>query len=119
MSSGTYIRALARDLGDHLGCGAHLAELRRTGIGSFRVADATPLGQLTAATVDLRPPLEAVSHLPRIPVDGEARSHVAHGRPIEHAASEPGPVAVVADDELIAIAEPLDGLLKPTVVLVG
>jgi len=43
-STGTYIRALARDLGDALGCGAYLKELRRTKIGNFKVADAlTPL----------------------------------------------------------------------------
>jgi tRNA pseudouridine55 synthase len=42
-SSGTYVRAIAHDLGEKLGCGAHLDSLRRTSIGSFRVEDAVPL----------------------------------------------------------------------------
>ena len=45
-TSGTYARALAHDLGDRLGCGAHLASLRRTGIGPYRVADALELGEI-------------------------------------------------------------------------
>ncbi len=48
-SSGTYARSLAHDLGQALGCGAHLAALRRTRIGSFRVEDAVTLPQLAAA----------------------------------------------------------------------
>ena len=42
-SSGTYVRAIASELGDRLGCGAHLETLRRTRIGEFDVADAVPL----------------------------------------------------------------------------
>ncbi len=45
-SSGTYIRALARDIGEALGCGAYLTELRRTRIGEFRIEDATRLEDL-------------------------------------------------------------------------
>ena len=48
VSSGTYIRALARDLGVQLGTGAYLSALRRTSIGPFRLSDAVPLAQLTA-----------------------------------------------------------------------
>jgi tRNA pseudouridine55 synthase len=46
-SSGTYIRALARDIGEALGCGAYLTELRRTRIGDYRIEDATRLEDLT------------------------------------------------------------------------
>jgi tRNA pseudouridine55 synthase len=46
-SSGTYIRALARDIGETLGCGAYLTELRRTRIGDYRIEDATRLEDLT------------------------------------------------------------------------
>lgn len=49
-SSGTYVRALARDLGAALGVGGHLTMLRRTAVGSFRAGDATPLEQLTAVS---------------------------------------------------------------------
>jgi tRNA pseudouridine55 synthase len=45
-SSGTYARALAHDLGAALGCGAHLAALRRAAIGPFRVEDAMPVGEI-------------------------------------------------------------------------
>ena len=45
-SKGTYIRSLARDLGDALSCGAHLQALRRTAVGTFLIEDATPLGDL-------------------------------------------------------------------------
>lgn len=47
-SSGTYVRALARDIGEALGCGAYLTELRRTRIGEFKIEDATRLEDLTA-----------------------------------------------------------------------
>jgi tRNA pseudouridine55 synthase len=45
-SKGTYIRSLARDLGESLGCGAHLQALRRTAVGAFLIEDAAPLGDL-------------------------------------------------------------------------
>jgi tRNA pseudouridine55 synthase len=52
-SSGTYIRALARDLGDALGVGGHLTALRRTRVGPFEIADAAPLGdELMAGLLD-------------------------------------------------------------------
>ncbi len=50
-SSGTYIRALARDIGDTLGCGAYLTALRRTRIGKWNVNEAVPLGALTKENV--------------------------------------------------------------------
>jgi len=50
-SKGTYVRTLAHDLGQKLGCGAHLASLRRTGAGSFRVSDALTLDQIEALTI--------------------------------------------------------------------
>jgi tRNA pseudouridine55 synthase len=48
VSKGTYVRTLAHDLGERLGCGAHLAALRRTAIGAFQVSDALTLEQLEA-----------------------------------------------------------------------
>jgi len=50
-SKGTYVRTLAHDLGNKLGCGAHLAALRRTAAGSFRIADALTLDQIQALTI--------------------------------------------------------------------
>ena len=54
VSSGTYIRVLAHDLGAQLGCGAYLENLRRTAIGTFKVADALPTAQLSLANVTER-----------------------------------------------------------------
>ena len=51
-STGTYIRALARDLGEALGCGAHLAALTRTRVGSYSLADAEPLNALEERIAD-------------------------------------------------------------------
>jgi tRNA pseudouridine55 synthase len=67
-SSGTYIRSLAHDLGAALGCGGHVAALRRTAVGAFTVAQAVSLDALTPATLaaHLLPPEAAVAHLPRL-----------------------------------------------------
>ena len=54
VSSGTYIRALAHDIGATLGCGAYLEELRRTAIGTYKVEDAVPADSLGAAPLDER-----------------------------------------------------------------
>lgn len=51
-STGTYVRALARDLGEALGCGAHLAALTRTRVGAFSLADAVPLNALESRVAD-------------------------------------------------------------------
>lgn len=50
-SSGTYIRSLTQDIGQALGCGAYLEELRRTAIGPFRIENATPLASITSQTI--------------------------------------------------------------------
>ncbi len=72
-SSGTYVRSLAHDLGAALGCGGHVAALRRTAVGSFTLAEAVPLDALSAENLadHLLPPEAAVAHLPRLEV-GEA-----------------------------------------------
>jgi tRNA pseudouridine55 synthase len=66
-SKGTYVRTLVDDLGLQLGIGAHLAELRRTGSGSFTLTDAAPLDALDSRERIIQhmlPPLAAVQHLP-------------------------------------------------------
>lgn len=73
--SGTYIRSIARDLGEALGIGGLMSKLRRTAVGVFQIADAASL-ELLAAGVH-RPLADAVGHLPRLQVDeaGEIRFH--------------------------------------------
>lgn len=85
-SAGTYLRSLAHDLGQALGCGAHLAALRRTGAGHFRVEDALPLELLKAAfaandwTRHLLPPDAAVPDWPAVALEAADARRVQHGQ---------------------------------------
>jgi tRNA pseudouridine55 synthase len=119
VSGGTYVRALARDLGRSLGCGAHLDELRRTAVGPFRVEDAVALDALERDPPALHPPSEAVPHLSQLELDEARRAQVVHGQPVPGEGVGTEPVALVAHGQLIAIAEPTGGFLKPRVVLEG
>ncbi|HET9691384.1 MAG TPA: tRNA pseudouridine(55) synthase TruB [Acidimicrobiales bacterium] len=119
-SSGTYVRSLAADLGAALGGGAHLTDLRRTRIGGFDVADATPLDDVGPDAV--LPPAAAVGHLPPVTVAGPLAGAVGHGKVLERAAlgaTGPGPWAVHdAAGALLAVYEAHgDGRAKPAVVL--
>jgi tRNA pseudouridine55 synthase len=120
VSAGTYVRAIARDLGDRLGVGAHLSSLRREAIGSLRVEDSVPLDQLTpAAVISAR---SVLGDLPAVELDPAARRAVVHGRAVVDgaAAGQRGSgavVALVAGGELVAVARGQDGWLHPTVVL--
>ena len=77
---GTYVRAIARDLGRELGSRAHLAALRRLAMGPWTVEEALPLADVTRATGSLRPPAEVLRHLPVLEVDPAAAAALAHGR---------------------------------------
>jgi len=118
VSSGTYIRALGRDLGRALGVGAHLRELRRTRIGALGVEGALSLAALEdpdAVAGALLTPLEALAALPQLEVGAEERQRLAQGQAI--AAPEvipPGqPVAVHQGPELLAVGEAEGGVLRP------
>ena len=81
VSTGTYIRALVRDLGERLGVGGHLTALRREAIGPLRVEDAVALDALTGDT-PLIPLRRLLGHLPAVELDEAARIDVLHGRPV-------------------------------------
>jgi tRNA pseudouridine55 synthase len=119
VSAGTYIRAIARDLGDRLEVGAHLTRLRREAIGSLRVEDAVTLDQVTPAA--LVPPAEVLRNLPTVHLDEAARQAVVHGRAVVDGRASgqrgSGAVALMSGGELVAVAHPEDGWLHPTVVL--
>jgi tRNA pseudouridine55 synthase len=120
VSTGTYIRALARDLGERLGVGAHLTELRRQAIGSLRVEDAVTLEQIGPDAV--MPAHAVLPDLPRVELDATARNAVAHGQAVvdgREAGRRGGgaAVALLAAGELVAVAEEENGLLRPKVVL--
>jgi tRNA pseudouridine55 synthase len=115
-SSGTYVRAVARDLGRDLGVGAHLAELRRTRVGEFSVEDAIPVdGETEGSSLEKRllPPALAVWHLPRADLDAPTGEAIRSGLPVEWEGEASGPVAVFVADQLVAIAEPRRGALQP------
>jgi tRNA pseudouridine55 synthase len=103
VSSGTYVRALARDLGDALGCGGHLVALRRTRVGGFSIADAHPLAELEARQGE-RMPVTPLAEAARAAFavreidEGQART-LGYGQRLESAV--PGrtePVAAIAPD---------------------
>lgn len=122
-SSGTYIRAVARDLGEALGVGAHLTSLRRLRVGPFDVADAIELGSDTLPDriiAELRPPEAAVAYLRRVELSGEAREELRRGRPVESGgADSEGPVALFVEGELVAVALAREGQLWPKKVFVA
>jgi tRNA pseudouridine55 synthase len=98
-SSGTYIRALARDLGEALGVGGHLTALRRTAVGPFTVEDATPLEQLADGVPML--PLEEVARrsFPCLELDADSARAVSFGRALSLRLPDPEqPVAVLGPD---------------------
>ncbi len=80
-SSGTYIRSLAHDLGEALGCGGHVTALRRTAVGDFGVADAVPLADLTAQNWPeyLLAGDTAVTHLPRLDLSADQKTALQNG----------------------------------------
>jgi tRNA pseudouridine55 synthase len=118
VSAGTYLRAIARDLGERLGTGAHLVALRREAIGALRVEDAVAPEAVGPEAV--RPPQDVLGHLPRIAVgEGEAAA-LGFGRAVT-AADGPDaggdPILVVCGPRLVAVAHREHDRLQPDVVL--
>jgi tRNA pseudouridine55 synthase len=100
--SGTYVRSLAADLGEALGCGAHVEALARTRIGSLRLEDAVPWlviqeGDPARLAPRVLPPDHAVAHLVAVSLSPEAGRRLVHGQtvPLSEVA-EPGASGVVA-----------------------
>jgi tRNA pseudouridine55 synthase len=112
-SQGTYIRTLAQDLGEALGCGAHLAALRRLAVGPFRVEDAIPLAtldELSPEALESRivPLTECLPGLRPIEVDAASARQLRQGRPLVHGAADlydGEQVQILADAELVAVAQ--------------
>lgn len=117
VSSGTYVRSLARDLGAALGCGGTLATLRRTAIGPFRVEDAVAVGPDLPLDAGRVVPLEELPlGFPDLRLDAAAAGLVAAGTPIPWS-GEDGPVRVLGPAGLIGVAEIQGGVLAPRVVV--
>ena len=145
-SSGTYIRALARDLGEGLGTGGHLTALRRERVGAFSLDDAATLDALagavqaangaadraaveagaagaavtvegTESALPVLPLTEATTRiLPSRTLDGATTRDLRIGRPIEPTGA-PGPHAALAPDgHVVALIEDRDGRARPVLV---
>jgi tRNA pseudouridine55 synthase len=115
---GTYIRALARDLGRLSGSAAHLATLRRVRSGPFHVADAVSLESVRAGDASLRPALDALPTIPHVTLDGDDAERVlrgiavARGGEATHAALVDG-----RSGALVAFAEADGARWQPRVVM--
>jgi tRNA pseudouridine55 synthase len=128
-SGGTYMRSIAHDLGQAMGCGAHVHELRRLASGEFEIAQARTIPQLEALAADDRlidvlvPAARMLPNLPCIYVDDVTVAHIRHGRnfPASPFRSEPASrlvKAVTREGDLVAIGEAvLPNLYHPVVVL--
>jgi tRNA pseudouridine55 synthase len=130
-SAGTYVRALARDLGAAVGNGAYLGALTRTASGPFRLEDAVPLDDVRAAAGEgsdgLRPllrPIDAgLEGLPSVTLEATELSAFARGQHIRLTGGVPpangAPIRVLdPDGTLVGIAHAADGRLAPDKVLV-
>jgi tRNA pseudouridine55 synthase len=111
-SSGTYVRSLAHDLGEKLGCGAHLIGLRRTKSGRFTLRDAVPLRRLREAFEDgnwyqyLIPAAEALSDWPAVELQHEQVDAIRHGHRIPADEGGDSMVRGVSEQgELVALLE--------------
>ena len=116
-SSGTYVRALARDLGGALGVGGHLTALRRTRVGSFDVADAAVLEGIEVAPALLAPSAVASSLFPVWSMTADEAVDLGHGkRPATGRADTEGPVAAVtASGDLAGLVSVRGGRAVPIV----
>jgi tRNA pseudouridine55 synthase len=132
-SAGFYVRSLAHDIGQALGCGAHLEGLRRTRVGRFRVDEAMTLDRVESeGAARLRSSSDILGHMPAVVLTDGGVRRVAHGNPFgpshietEHSPTFPQengttPFLRVLDGSgrLVAVAERRAGaVLQPIVVL--
>jgi tRNA pseudouridine55 synthase len=116
--AGTYVRALARDLGRLTGSAAHLKALRRVASGPYHVDAATPVSTLLDRSA-LRPPLDALPHLARVVLEAEEVRRVIRGLAVQQTDAADGTrVAMVdRDGQLVAAGEATRGQWWPRVVM--
>lgn len=115
-SGGTYVRSLARDLGEATGSAAHLAALRRLRSGRFDVRDACTIEEVLAGRFALHPPRMAVEQMERQMVDDLDAKRLVHGQSVV-AQVDGELVALCHDDELLAIAVREGNSLRPRLVM--
>ncbi|HJY99721.1 MAG TPA: tRNA pseudouridine(55) synthase TruB [Streptosporangiaceae bacterium] len=119
-SSGTYIRALARDLGDKLGTGGHLTALRRTRVGEYGLDAAKTLDQLAERFEVIPLAQAAAAAFPRRDLSADEARRLAHGGRLPAGppgTGTPGPTAAFAPDgSLVALLAEQDGQARPLAV---
>ena len=118
-SSGTYIRALARDLGQGLGVGGHITALRRTRVGSFEVSDANQISELE--NLHLTPLEKAASDLfPTLLLSEDQVTDLIHGKRLSGVDAPDGLIAGLSPaGNLVAVLERVGSGLKSVVVFQG
>jgi tRNA pseudouridine55 synthase len=126
-SKGTYVRTLAEDIGEALGCGAHLVALRRTGVGALTLENAVTLDALSDAEESARDawlqPVDALlSTFPAVELDAEATRRFLHGQRLrlsdlvlngEAASAERVRVYAADEARLLGVAKVGEGVLAP------
>jgi tRNA pseudouridine55 synthase len=119
-SSGTYIRALARDLGTELGVGGHLTALRRTQVGSFDISVAHTLESLGHSFEWLPIAEVAAGTFPRYDADADQAAAIRTGRPLSGLKLPAGQTAMFdPTGTFLALYEPHGPVAKPTAVFVS
>jgi tRNA pseudouridine55 synthase len=117
-SSGTYVRALARDLGARLGVGGHLTTLRRTRVGPFGVAQALTLHELAERADPVMLPLAAAIEraMPVRRIDGAEATAIGFGQPIEAAGIDGTYGALAPDGSAVALLVESERRARPVLV---
>ena len=116
-SSGTYIRAIARDLGEKLGVGGHLTALRRTRIGNYTVDDAVQLGEEAPELMSMAE--AARRSFPVVALDASQARDVRFGRPLEIELPADTVGVLSPGGKLLGLYGPKAGKAAPITVLVG
>ena len=114
-SSGTYIRALARDLGATLGIGGHLTALRRTRVGGYTIDQASTLPEV-GEELKVIPAVEAARAFPVLELTDQQVVDLRHGKRISNELGLSGDISAIHGESLIAILEPVGKQLKSQVV---
>jgi tRNA pseudouridine55 synthase len=115
-SSGTYVRALARDLGTALGVGAHLTSLRRTRVGPFHLMQARTIEQLAEQLCVVPLDHAVAASFPRRELTGDEAVALSYGKKLDPTGAEGTVGAFAPDGRCIALLEDRDGVARPTVV---
>ncbi len=118
-SSGTYVRALARDMGEALGVGGHLTSLRRTRVGPYDLSVAHTLDELADQLTVLPLAQAAAAAFPARELTADEARSLSHGGRLPGVGGQTGPVAAFGPDgTLIALVQEKDGVARPLAVFV-